>query len=273
MRKSLFTGARLGVMAAGLAIAFAVLSTGAVKKPIIKKPTHDPKAEAVELFAAIEAGQIDAKLILKDEFEGNVFIENKTDKPLTIKLPRSAVGVQVLKQGFGPMAGGMGQQGTNPGNNGQAQQGGGGFGGFGGGGMGMMGGGGMGFPSVPSEKIIQIPFTSVCLNHGKPTPKAHMTYKLVPTETYTKNTVLQEMLAAVATGKLNRNVAQAATWHLTDDMSWEELAAKMIKRTGGLGNQPYFSREEILAAMSLVKAAEAKARENNDGELKTEKKL
>ena len=108
MRKPLFTGARIGVTAVCLAITFAVLSTGAVKKSVIKKPTHDPMAEEVELFAAIEAGQIDARLILKDEFEGNVFIENKTDKPLTIKLPRSAVGVQVLKQGFGPMAGGQG---------------------------------------------------------------------------------------------------------------------------------------------------------------------
>lgn len=272
MRKSLFAGARFGLTAICLAIAFAVLSTGAVKKPIIKKPTHDPKAEEVELFAAMEAGQIEAKLILKDEFEGNVFIENKTDKPLTIKLPRSAVGVQVLKQGFGPMAGGQ-QGGQNPGNNGQAQQGGGGFGQMGGGGGFGMGGGGMGFPSVPSEKIIQIPFTSVCMNHGKPSPKAHMTYKLVPTETYTKDTVLQELLAGIATGTLNRKVAQAAAWHLTDDMSWEQLAAKSIKRIGGLGNEPYFTRQEILAAMSLVSAAEAKARENNDGELKTEKKL
>ena len=100
-----------------------------------------------------------------------------------------------------------------------------------------------------------------------------MTYKLVPTETYTKDTVLQELLAGIATGKLNRNVAQAAAWHLTDDMSWEQLAAKTIKRVGGLGNQPYFTREEILAAMSLVSAAEAKAREKNEGEIKTEKKL
>lgn len=272
MRKPLFTGARLGLVAACVALTFAVVSTGAIKRPI-KKPTHDPNAEEVELFAAIEAGQIDARLILKDEFEGNVFIENKTQKPLTIKLPRSAIGVQVLKQGFGPMAGGMGGQ-TNPGQNGQAQTGGGGFGGGGQGGFGMGGGGGgIGFPSVPSEKVIQLPFTSVCMNHGKPSPKASMTYKLVPTETYTKNPVLQELLAGIATGKLNRNVAQAAAWHLTDDMSWEQLAAKKIRRAGGLGDQPYFSREEIIAAMSLVSGAEAKAREKNDGELKTEKKL
>src|SRR4051812_44930147 len=103
--------------------------TGGLKNPI-KKPKYDASAEAVELFEGVNAGQFSVTMISKSEFEASIFIENKTKKPLTVKLPSSAVGVQVLKQGFG--GGGMGAGGM----------GGGGMGGGGMGGMNSMGGNG-----------------------------------------------------------------------------------------------------------------------------------
>ena len=88
----------------------------------ITKPKFDPAAKQIELFQGIKEGSLVAKLILKNSRQGNVLIENKTDQPLTVKLPDAVVGVQVLKQGGAGM--GMGAPG--------------------GGGGGSMGGGGGG---------------------------------------------------------------------------------------------------------------------------------
>lgn len=263
-------------------------SAGGIKRPL-KKLAVDPQAETVELFAGIESGQLAVRMIPKDEFQANVFIENKTKQPLTVKLPRTAVGVQVLKQGFGPAgAAGAGNNANLQGNyqqqgNGQAQNVGGGFGmGFGGMGMGGMGMGGvgmgmgMGMFSVPPERTAQVPFTSVCLNHGQPTPRAAMNYKLVPTEAYTQDPVLQELLVHVSTGKLERGAAQAAVWHVANKMSWGELASKSIESLGGFAPSPYFSREQLVNALSLLQTAKAQAeqkQQKNATPAKTEKKL
>jgi hypothetical protein len=57
-----------------------------------------PNAETVEMFAAIEKGDIEVKLIQKDSTECRVTIKNKTKKPLNVKLPEAFAGVPVLAQ-------------------------------------------------------------------------------------------------------------------------------------------------------------------------------
>ena len=49
----------------------------------------------------MEKGQIAVKLIPKDSTQCRVLIENKTDKPLTVKLPETFAGVPVLAQRAG----------------------------------------------------------------------------------------------------------------------------------------------------------------------------
>ncbi len=51
------------------------------------KGTPAEPAEVVEMFSAIEDGRIDVGLIPKDSTRARVFIENKTDKPLSVQLP------------------------------------------------------------------------------------------------------------------------------------------------------------------------------------------
>jgi hypothetical protein len=240
------------------------------KRPITK-PKYDPDAEQVELFQGIKDGKFSAKVIPKDEMGGNVMIENLTDKPLTVKLPDAVVGVQVLQQfggcgggacgGFGGCAGGGGSQGGGGNQPFGGGMGGGGMGGMGGGMGGMGGMGGGGFFSIPAEKIVQVPYTSVCLAHGKPDPHPRNTYRLMPVDEYTEDPALRELVRMVGTGKVNKQAAQAAAWHLADKMSWQELAAKSVRRLGGQGNLPYFSRNELLAAQQMVTLAEARAKE------------
>ena len=188
------------------------------------------------------------------------------------------VGVHVLKQGFGDDMGGGGDMGSVTVTAAvavvlslsaaawAAACMGGGMGGMGGGmGGGMMGGGGGGnFFSIPAEKIVRVPFRSVCLAHGLPEPSAKKTYRVVRTESFTQDFALQELLKLVATGRIHGQVAQAAAWNLTDKMSWRELAAKSVKHVGGRRPTRYFSRGQLIAAQQLVATAQARAKERID---------
>ena len=247
-------------------------ATGAGKRPP-KKLGLDPQAPTIDLFDGIDEGTIEARLIPKNSLEGTVFVDNKSDKPMTVRLPKAVAAVQVLKQGFGGGAGGGrggagGGQAGGQGGQGQGLGGGfgggglgGGGGGLGGGGGGFGGGGGGGFFSIPPHKSARVPMSSVCLNHGKTEPRANMTYKLVKLESYTSDPALQELLIDVAAGVIDPKSAQAAVWHLTDKMSWEELSAKAIDHLGGVDPEPYFSGAQIAAAREMLVEAQSRARQ------------
>jgi hypothetical protein len=210
-----------------------------------------------------------------------VLIENKTDQPLTVELPEAVVGVQVLPQGMG---GGFGFGDTDSGSGGgqgggqnQAFGGGGlgggglGGGGFGGGGFGGggFGGGGGGFFSIPPESKVRLPYKSVCLEHGKKDPHPRVQYKLVRVEEFTDKPELQELIKLVGSGKLDAQSAQAAAWHLANNMSWQALSAKTYDRVG-TRDTPYFSQQQLAVAQSLVAAARSKAEEAAAGEKKAD---
>ena len=259
---------RIRIRVVGLLSLLAVLTTlnltAAIKQPI-KRPTYDPAAETVELFDGLEQGLFEATVIPISALEGNVFIENKSDKPLSVKLPPAVAAVQVLKQGFGNGNGvgnGTGNTGLNAGGNnqnGQAQPVGGGIGN-----TGANGGRNGGIFSIPPQKIVQVPLKSVCLAHGKPDPRPQMTYKLVKLETYTKDPVLQELLMSFGNGNMDQHAAQAAAWNVCDKMSWQELAKKQITFLGGLPPKPYFTPAQLMAAQQIVTTAQQKARERED---------
>lgn len=86
-----------------------------------------------------------------------------------------------------------------------------------------------------------------------------MTYKLIPVEEFTKDVRLQELCKLVGTGQLNPASAQAAAWHLSDKMSWQELARKQVVRS--TSRTPYFSTGQLQFAQRIVGAATGRARE------------
>lgn len=251
------------VWSACMALSVSLSVTAAPKKrTLVKKPTVNPQAETIELFDGIDKGLLDARLIPKNADGGNIFVENKSDRPLTVKMPKAFAAVQVLKQGFGAGAGGGGggQGGSGQGGGGQAMG-----GGMGGGGMGMgMGGGGMGgmgMFSVAPEQTAQVPMKSVCLEHGKPDPRSTMTYKLIPLSQHNSDPTLAAMLEQFVAGNVDQKSAQAAAWHLANNMSFQELANKKIKHLGGLPPEPYFHPMQILKARELVSSAQGVVRQ------------
>jgi len=257
----------LGLVVVGLLLASAALAAEG-RKRFITKSKYDPQAQTVEMFAAIEKGDIAVKLIPKDSTQCRVLIENKTDKPLNVKLPKAFAGVPVLAQ-LGGMDGGRGTRGTrgtggNQGNQGM------------GGGMGGMGGmgGGMGMFSVPPEKIGQLKLPTVCLEYGKQEPRAAVPYEIKPLESFTTKPGVRELCEMLGSGQLDQRASQAAAWHLNNDMSWRELAAKRLRHANGM-SQPYFSRNEIQIGMQLasaaVKTAKRRQQETGDGEYSSQK--
>ena len=235
-------------------------SDAAKTKGIIKKLTYDPDAEHVELFDGIEAEALSAKMIAKSALGGNLLIENKTDQPLTVEMPESIVGVHVLGQFGGGGGGGFGGGGSGGG--GGQTTGGGASGGGGSGGIGS-GDSGQGFFSIPPEKTVSVPYNSVCLEHGKPDPKPSMNYRLVKTEEYTQDPVLQEFLKLVAQKRIPAQIAQAAAWNISDKMSWEELSQLKYDRIG-VPDTPKFSYQQLLRAQSLVSTAQRMVKERKD---------
>jgi hypothetical protein len=248
---------------------------GAVSVVLGAKPdgaTAKPKADEVELFAAMEAGDIDVKLIPKDSTTGTVMITNKTKKPLAIKLPDAFAGVPVAAQfgggggfggggigGGGIGGGGLGGGGGNQGVGGGFGGGGGGFGGGGGGFGGGGAGGGGGFFNVAPEKVGKLKVTAVCLEHGKDDPNPRVPYELRPIESFAKDQKVIELVKMLGRGEIDQHSAQAAAWHLANGMSWQELAAKIGRKHLNGTTEPYFTAAQLQRAMAITRASEERA--------------
>ena len=216
-------------------------------------------ASEVEFFEAMNSGDLKVKFIAKNDHEARLILTNQTSKPLKVKLPEAFVGVPVLAQ-FGGGGGGRGGGGFGGGGGGGGFGGGGGGGnqgvggGFGGGG-GRGGGGGGGVFSIPAEKVAKINVPVLCLEHGKSDPSSSNNYEIRPVESFVNRPAVVELLKAFGRGELQHNAAQAATWNLNNDMSWQELGAKLTGTRRQFNRSPYFNRFELQAAVAYSKEA------------------
>ncbi len=253
--------ARLG-LAVAVAFTAAYLQAAGWSRKASRVNRAQP-AEVVEMFRAMEDGKIDVKLIPRNSKQSNVLIKNKTDKPLSVQLPDAFAGVPVLAQiggrGGGGIGGGGGRGGGGLGGGG-GQSLGGGFGGGGGGGGGRGGGGGI--FNVPPEKVGKLRVTTVCLEHGKPEPRPAMKYEIKPIAEFTDEEEVHELCRMLGSGLVDQRSAQAAAWHLSSDMTWQQLAAKQLKFANGM-TRPYFHRTEIQRVMQVVSMAKQLAQQRN----------
>ena len=227
------------------------------------RPKHgefNPADQTVELFGAMADGQLEVKFIPKDSTQARVLIKNKTDKPLNVQLPEAFAGVPVLAQGFG--GGGFGGDMGGGGGGGGGQGVGGGFGGGGGGGFGGGAGGGAGgnFFNVPAEKMGELKVACVCLEHGKKEPRAAIPYEIRPISSFTDDPAVQEFVKLFGQGQFDQRTAQAAAWHLSSKMSWQELAAKQVVRANGR-HYAWFHPQELRGAVRMVNVAAEMARQ------------
>ena len=281
----LMLGLAVAVVTGGFSPSSHAAEPGAKKIPTLLRTEYDPDAERVGLFAGMENGSLESWLIPQDEHFGYVFVENKADKPLTVELPRSIVAVQNLKQFQQPggnIFGGPNQNGnqSNQGSNGSQSVGGGmqgsgqnqqnnGFQFFGNNNRAGNGNGNNGFFfSIPPQTRVRLDFHSVCLNYGLKTPSQRQRYSLLETEKYTNDENLQELLALVGSGQIDPDVSQAVAWHLTDGLSYEQLASLKQYQLGGYETS-IFKAEDLQLAVKLfdyvkVQLAERKKAEKHE---------
>jgi hypothetical protein len=269
----------------GLAVAV-VIGFPAFSQAADNAPTSKDKdaIQRIEFFAARQAGMIDVNFIPRNSKQANILIRNNTNKPIALNMPQAFGGIPVVGQfgggggmgggGMGGMGGGgMGGGGMGGGGGGQGMGGGmgggGGGGGMGGGGMGgggmggggMGGGGGGGFFNVEPNKVRRIKVNTVCLEHGKKEPSPRVKYEIVPIEWMTNKQEVAEICKMLGTGKLSQSVAQAAAWHYSDNMSWQELSQKVGRiHFNGL-TEPYFQRQEVMMGMQLANVAHQRAQQ------------
>jgi hypothetical protein len=220
--------------------------------------------QQVDLFDGMNTGQLDAKIVTLSDHKARIFIKNKTDQPLSIKLPEAFAAVPLAQfgGGGGGARGGGGGGGSRSSSSrsgssggGQQQSSGGGLGGSGG------GGGGGGVFSVPADKTGEIDAATLCLDHGLRDPSPSVPYKLMPAEDHLDRPAVVELLKAFGRGDLDQQAAQAAAWHLNNDMSWDELAAQKQGTTRSINRPPYFTSAQLKAATAYAGAAEARAEE------------
>ena len=228
------------------------------KDRILKKLSFDENAKKVNVFDGMEDGSLEVKVVSKDSLSAKIYIENKSDVPLTVEIPKAVATKHTLKQ-FGAGVGGN----TGGGNN-QNQSTGGSTGGAGGYGS---GGGGSTF-SIPAGKIAKVPYKSVCLEHGKKEPNSKKRYELVKIETVTNNPAVVVLVGELNNPKVNQMAAQAAIWRMANKMSWARLSAKMMNRRNSYFTPAQISQGKQLASMATIEAIDREEAENNSEEEK-----
>ena len=219
--------------------------------------------EQIDLFQAMDDGQVDVKFIARSDRAARVIITNKTKQPVNLRMPEAFAGVPVLAQfgggGGGGRAGGGGGFGGGGGGGGQQSVGG---GGLGGGGGGIGGGRGGGVFSIPPEETRKINAPVVCLDHGLRNPSSSKPYKLVPASEHVAQPAVVELLKAFGRGELQHGAAQAAAWNLNSGVTWDELVAKRQGTRRTPSRQPYFSQQQIEAALAYAGEATRLAHQN-----------
>jgi hypothetical protein len=235
----------------------AVLSQGAwlsAAEPARPAPEKPPKGEVVEMFAGMTGGQIDVQLIPKDAARGNLLITNKTDRPLSVKLPAAFAGVPVLAQIGGRQNGPFANPFMNPNATqqrpaqpGQQAQ--------------RVGAAPPFGPlmDIAPEKVGQRNIELLCLDHGKPNPRPAIKYQVKPIGEVTDKPGVAETCELLGSGKISHRAAQLAAWHFSDDMSWEKLAGLRYKVA--LVNKPTYTKAEIDAGKKAAEKALEMARQ------------
>ena len=246
---------------ATLSIFVAVMLSGPESLAEPNRNLRVPSGEsAIDLFEAAADEQVTLRFIPVDASRGNLLIDNQTNEVLTIKLPSAFAAVPVLAQ-FGQQ--GFGQQGQQGGGASQAVGGGPDQGGGGqnfGQGLGQGFGQGQGnrqiggFMRVAPDRPRKVKAITVCLEHGKPEPNPRIAYTIMPIADYTDDERIAKLCRNLARHDISQNAAQAAAWHLANDLDWNKIAKLNRVESKYLGNIRFFSSKEIDTAKTFTES-------------------
>ncbi len=202
--------------------------------------TETAEPTGVDIFDAIDQGVVDVKFVARNARQGRLVFTNNTSESVQILVPEAFAAVPVALQVGGIGGGGGGVA-------------------VGGGGQSVGGGrGGGGAFNVAPEKVGRLDVPLVCLDHGLRDPSSSKPYEIRPIEDIATSPALIEIIKAYAQGQLAHGISQAAVWHIHSEVSWPDLATKLTGTVRSMVREPYFSGEEIQAAMAVVQQAHAR---------------
>jgi hypothetical protein len=104
--------------------------------------------------------------------------------------------------------------------------------------------------TVPMGETVELNLPGVCLNYGLPSPTPRNTFRLVDVNEYSSNPRVRRALRSLATYGTSHGVAQAAMWHVCNELPFETMA----EQTGKVMNA-----NEIALAARFVEALDAPA--------------
>ncbi len=223
------------------------VSAGAEERAAPYVPDQSAPPEPVELFAAVEAGQIEVGIVPADHTKSTIRVKNAAEYPLEVRLPEAFVGEPVVENwrdyGGRTQAVGGGIPTESPGEKPEEA--------------------GPRTLVVPPGEERSLEAVTVCLDPGLPDPRPEIPYRLRPIEGHARNPALCELCAMLGREKINQKAAQAAAWFLDDGIPWPMLAA-MRTRSGRGRTEAMFSAGEIRLGRKLaaeaIRAAVQKAR-------------
>ncbi len=218
---------------------------------------QDAANPVVDLFAGMDAGDIEAKVFARDSKHVNLLLENKTKEPVLVSVP-AAVGVVPVMAQFMPWPDDNQQQNQQTQKVGATPQ----FPWQNGGNRGQQGpwniGAGPLF-SIPPEDTVKVKLTGMCLDHGLPSPRAKLPYAIRPIHQVANCPEVAALCVMVGKGQVNREIAQLAAWHFQNELSWEDFAA--MRKKVAVGIAPKYTAAELAAAKEVAKAAEEFAKQ------------
>ncbi len=226
--------AALVVIAAGawFFTALPKASTALPAKPVVELSpigAPPPGTEVLEMFAAMDRGELAVRLLPEKDQKARLELENRTDRPLTVRVPASFGGRFILA-GVGAAA----PQGF---------------------GAGPATGGGPGFFCIPPEKVGCVRARTACLDESKPEPSPGMVYEVCRLEELTEQPAVQRLCGMLGDPHTDPRAVQAAVWHLNCDLSWRQLAARLRSLGGPHGTQRFFTRQQIEEGKRLAEVA------------------
>jgi len=230
-------------------------------------PIPAPNSSAPQdLFAAINSGVVDARVVMRDQFNGRVVLKNVSALPLALNMPAfvaarpMAADRNILAQQGFQFPGMQGSQ--NSGSRQGATQTVGASTSSGSGQNNLFNLGGPPFNIAP-EQVRFIDLHCLCLEQGKPNPRTGVKYELVPLDEANADPRLPELLAAAARGEVDRDTAQAAAWHVANNLSWEQLA-ELSQRVALNASRPVFNLHQLSRAKKLLDQATARVSEKQN---------
>ena len=113
--------------------------------------------------------------------------------------------------------------------------------------------------NVAPERVHKLKVKTVCLEHGKKDPNSRVAYELKPLSAFTSDPAVHEVCMMLGRGEVDQVSAQAAAWHLTDNLPWNQLVSKVKMRRLNGQVEMFFSPRHVQLAMQIVNVSKQRA--------------